>query len=442
MTPRGRRLGASVAAVSLCAAPPAAASVLDIYGLNPRGTAMGNAQAAVADDYTAAFYNPAAMTQKKQTNVGAGFIATFPHLFIDRDSNGSTVPDERPPAFSGFNLGVLFPLGGLIENRVAVGVTAYLPTLNLLRAEGIDSQVPQFYLYQNLPDKYDILAAGAFEFGPWLSLGAGVQVLAGLDGAVDLHIDLANRTVAQRSVNVEVTPVAAPTLGVFSHPTESLRLGASWRGALALDYQLPTRLFIAGLVDLDLNIGGTVLYSPHVLNLGGAWHFAALDLLVSGELSYAMWSLAPDPSPRFEIDVGGELIEGVGLGERLDVTNGAHVDLGFVDTLTARLGLEQRPTQNLVVRAGYAWRPSPAPVPTEAFNYIDAPAHLLSVGAGVSFHDPLEIRENQIHLDIAYQATLMQTLDVEKTLGARDPVGDYRAGGRIHSFSISFRHDL
>ncbi len=81
-------------------------------------------------------------------------------------------------------------------------------------------------------------------------------------------------------------------------------------------------------------------------------------------------------------------------------------------------------------------------MPTEAFNYIDTAAHILSVGGGVSFRDPLEIRENQIHLDFAYQATLLRELAVEKTLGARDPVGDYSAGGTIHSFSISLRHDL
>lgn len=433
---------AALAALVALGSAPAGASVLDIYGLNPRGTAMGGAQAAVADDYTAAFYNPAALTQRKQVCVGAGFIATFPSLYITRDAGGSKVPNELPPNFSGFTLGGLFPIGGLIQNRVALGITAYLPTLNLLRAEGIDAQIPQYYMFQNLPDKYDILAAAAFEFGPWLSAGAGAQILAGLDGGVDLHVDLTNRTVGQRSVNVEVSPVAAPTLGVFSHPSDALRLGASWRGALALDYRLPTRLFLDGLVDLDLDIGGTVLYSPHVVTLGGAYTIESMALTISADANYSVWSLAPDPSPRFQIDVSGELVRGIGLGDRLDIKNGAPVDLGFVDTLTGRLGLEHRPTEGLAVRAGYAYRPSPAPVPTEAANYVDTAAHLLSLGGGVSFRDPLEIRENQIHLDVSYQATLMRELIVEKRLGARDPVGDYAAGGRIHSFSVSLRHDL
>lgn len=443
MTAFGRVAAATLVVPAALLVPgTAAASLLDIYGFNPRGTAMGNAQAAVADDYTATFYNPAAMTQRKQINVGAGFIATVPSLHIDRDAHHSDVPNELPPSFAGVNLGALFPLGGLLENRLAIGLALYLPTLNLLRAEGIDAQVPQYYLFQNLPDKYDLLGAAAFEFGPWLSVGAGVQVLAGLDGAVDLHVDLTNRTVAQRAVNVEVSPVAAPTVGLFSRPIAPLRLGASWRGALSLDYRLPTRLVITELVDLNLDIGGTVLYSPHVFNVGAAWTFSAIDLVASAEVSHALWSRAPDPSPRFEIDIEGDLVRGIGLGDRLDVGNGADIELGFVDTTTVRLGLEQRPTESLAVRAGYAFRPTPAPVPTEAFNYIDGDAHLLSLGAGVSFRDPLEIRENQLHLDVAWQLTLLNEVRVEKTLGARDPVGDYSAGGRIHSISVSLRHDL
>ena len=440
MTPRVV-LGLALAPAGLLAVP-AHASVLDIYGFNPRGTAMGNAQTAVADDYTAAFYNPAALTRRKQIDVGAGFIATFPHLNIDRSDPLSTVPSELPPSFAGFNIGAMFPLGGLIENRVALGIAAYLPTLNLLRAEGVDAQIPQFYLYQNLPDKYDLVAAAAFEFGPYLSVGAGVQVLATLDGAVDLHIDLQNRVVEQRSVDVKVSPKAAPTAGVFSHPIPPLTLGASWRGALKLDFGLPVLIDVKELVDLNIDIGGTVLYSPHVFNLGAAWNFDGPALLVTAEASYALWSRAPDPSPRFDIDVGGALVEGIGLGDRLDVRNGAASNPGFRDTLTLRAGVEQKPFDFMTLRAGYAYRQSPAPVPTEAFNYVDCDAHLLSVGAGFSFHDPLEIRENAIHVELAYQATLLQTVSAHKVLGDRDPVGDFKARGRIDSLGIAFLHDL
>ncbi len=437
---RGRAL-----LTALLLTAPARASVLDIYGFNPRGTAMGNAQAAVADDYTAAFYNPAGLTRRKKVGVGAGFVATFPRLTLDRDYAGppeAYVDHELPPAFSGFNLGMLFPLGGLIDNRVAVALTAYLPTVNLLRGEGVDPQVPQFYRYQNLPDKFVVLAAGAFEITPWLSVGGGVQVLASLDGAVDVHLELANRRVRSQAVEVEISPAAAAVAGLLVRPLEGLDVGFSYRQAIQLDFALPTSIVIDQLVDLNIDIRGTVLYSPHYLNLGAAYDIAPANLLLSGELGYAFWSLAPDPSPTFTIDIGGELAEGLGLGERLDVGNGAPVELNFRDVPLVRLGLEHRPHEVVRLRAGYTWRPSPAPVPTGAFNYVDNDAHLLALGAGVTFADPLEVRQNPVTFDVVYQATLMADQPVEKSLGAADPVGDYTAGGVIHSVGIAFRHDL
>ncbi len=434
-------------AVLLClAATPARASVLDLYGFNPRGTAMGNAQAAAADDYTATFYNPAAMTQRKQVNVGAGFVLTSPRLHVDRDHPTPAqrgIAAELPPDFSGVNLGALFPLGGKFDHRVAVGLAMYLPTLNLLRGEGVDSRVPQFYRYQNLPDKYVLLASLAFEIGPWLSLGAGVQTLAGLDGGVELDLEVANRRVRERAVQVNVFPTAAPVAGLFSRPIPPLRLGASWRSELQLDYSLPSAIRIDDLLDLNLDIGGTVLFSPHTFNFGAAYDVAPWHLLVSAEVSYELWSRAPDPSPRFTVDIAGEIPEGLGIGEALDIGNGAPVVLNFRDVPVFKAGVEHHPGGGrFSVRAGYTWRPTPSPVPTGAFNYIDNDAHILAAGAGISFADPLEIQQQPLHVDVVYQATLLVEQQVAKSRGAADPVGDYSAGGTIHSFGISLRHDL
>ena len=429
----------------LALAPAAAASVLDIYGFEPRGAAMGNAQAAVADDHTATFYNPAGLTRRKKVSVGAGFIATFPHLEIDRAYAGPRagyVDHRLPPDFFGFDLGALFPLGGRFDDRVAVGVSVYLPTVNVLRGEGIDPQVPQFYRYQSLPDKFVVLAAAAVEITDWLSVGAGVQVLASLDGAVDVQLELANRRVRSQAVEVEVTPTAAMVAGLLVTPLPALRIGASYRHALQLDFALPTRIVIDDLIDLDIDIVGTVLYSPHYLNLGVAYDILPADLLISAELSYAFWSLAPDPSPTFSIDIGGELVDGLGLGERLDVGTGAPVELSFRDVPILKVGLEHRPHPRVRLRAGYTWRPTPAPVPTGTYNYVDSDAHVLAVGAGFSFADPLEVRRNPVTLDVVYQATLLSEQSVQKSLGALDPVGDYTSHGVIHSFGVAFRHDL
>ena len=428
----------------LLAAAGAHASVLDIYGYNPRGTSMGNAHAAVADDYTATFYNPAGLTRRKKVAVGAGFMASIPDLHIDRDYATEAqreVPNEIPPGFSGFNLGAVFPLGGLIGDRVALGIGIYLPTLNILRGEGIDPQIPQYYRYQNLPDKVVVLASVAVQPVDWLSIGGGIQVLAAIDGLAELDIEIANRRVSRQSLRIDIEPTTAPVAGVLVQPNDWLSVGVSYRGELQLEYAIPVDIRIDELLDLRLDIGGTALYVPDYWNLGVAVDLADQDLLVAAELSWARWSRAPDPSPTFTADIDGPLAAGLGLDDRLDVGNGRPVDLAFSDVPIVKLGVEHRTHAQLRLRAGYAYRESPAPVPVEVFNYIDNDAHLLSGGVGVSFADPLEVHRSPISLDLVYQLTVMVERHVEQT-AADDRVGDYDAGGVIHNVQLSFRHDL
>lgn len=436
----------SVAVLSLAAlaAAPAQASVLDIYGYNPRGTAMGNAQAAVADDYTATFYNPAGLTRRKKVAVGAGFMATFPDLYIDRDfqtEEQTEVQSELPPSFSGFNLGAVFPLGGLVGNRVALGIGLYLPTLNVLRGEGIDPQIPQYYRYQNLPDKLVALASVAVEPFDWISVGGGIQVLAAIDGEVALDIEIANRRVERQSLDIEIAPTTAPVLGLLVRPFDGLSVGASYRGELQLDYAIPVDIAIDDLIDLRLDIGGTALYVPDYWNFGVAYDWRGADLLASAEVTWARWSRAPDPSPTFTADIDGTLAAGLGLEDRLDVGNGRPVDLKFRDVPVYKIGVEQRPHPKVRLRAGYTYRPTPAPVPEDVFNYIDNDAHMLAGGVGFSFADPLEVHRSPVSLDIVYQVTVMEEERVAQR-AADDRVGDYDAGGIIHGLQISFRHDL
>lgn len=430
-------------ALTLLAAAPVRASVFDVYGFTPRARGLGNAQVADADDFTGTFYNPALLTRRKQVNVGAGYLATFPKLTIDRRYSADfqkEIGNELPESFSGIHFGALFPLGGLFGNRVAVGVGVYLPLLRLLAADSVEAQVPQFYRYEALPDKFVVLASLAFEPVDWLSIGAGVQVLASLDGEIDLGVELANRRLVRRQLLVEIFPTAAPVLGVAVRASKGLRFGYCYRGAIQLDYALPGTIDIDDLIRLNLTLEGTVLYTPDTHSLGAAFTLPSQSTVFTGEVSYLRWSDAPDPSPKVALDVGGTLVEGLGAGDRIDISSGAPVDLAFSDIFELKVGVEHRPHRAWALRGGYTWRPSPAPIPDRAFNYIDGDAHLLAAGFGFTFADPLEVRQNPVTLDFVYQATLMSQVAVKKQDG--DPVGDYTAGGTVHSIGVAFRHDL
>lgn len=432
---------ALLVSAALTVAAPADASVFDIFGFDPRGSSMVNAQTAVADDFTAAFYNPGALARRKRIVAGFGFVAGLSSLTIDRELADTPFEERLPDDFAGLTIGALFPLGEALDNRIALGLGIYIPVAQLAEGDVSDGRIPQFYRYQNLPDKFVVTAALSTELTDWLSIGGGVQVLAGLAGGLDFTVKLADRVVREQSVEVQVALTAAGTAGLHLRPLEGLDIGLSWRQAIALDYALPSRIVIDDLVSVALDLRGTVLYTPESYNLGVGYFVAPAALLVTGELSYVRWSAAPDPSIEIALDLEGEVLGGLGLGDRLDIGSGAPVDLQFRDVGVWRLGLEYHLDETIRVRGGYAWRPSPAPVPDGPFNYVDGDAHIFGTGLGITFNNPLEEQGNPAHIDLAWQGTLMQETAVTKRAPG-DPVGDYRAGGLVHAISVAFRHDL
>jgi hypothetical protein len=158
---------AETAAVGLLAAlvctGRAGASVFDTYGFGARAAAMGSAQAAAAEDFSAVYYNPAALTVHKRPHVGTALTVVAPSVGVRRRAESEGPPVERPDPNAGITLGLLFPLGGKIENRFALALGAYLPTIQVTRVDARDERTPQFYRYEALPDKIVIAPALAYE---------------------------------------------------------------------------------------------------------------------------------------------------------------------------------------------------------------------------------------------------------------------------------------
>ena len=134
---------------------------------------------AEADDYTAVFYNPANLTLKPNVTLGLDFYGALPQTEITTDSDSD--PDYSPEQLQGqggTSFGVQYPFGGLIENKLALGFGIHLPYTGLLDVKLLDPQVPQWYLYDALPNNLQILAGASYKPLSWLHLGVGFQGLA------------------------------------------------------------------------------------------------------------------------------------------------------------------------------------------------------------------------------------------------------------------------
>ncbi|MCB9528757.1 MAG: TonB-dependent receptor [Myxococcales bacterium] len=426
---------AAAFSAALLWAGPAAASVWDTYGFGARATAMGNAHAAAGQDFSAVYYNPAALAGAPDPEVATGLDVVLPELWFERarPDDPDAPSDELPGPNVGAHLGLVVPLGGLIDDRVALGAGIYVPTLEVTRVDGVDPVRPHFYRYEALTSKLVLALGIAVELHETVSVGLGAQFLGALDGHATVELDLLTRRFVRKSLQVAVRPTGALTAGLHWKPTEALRFGFSFRDALALDYTLRIEAIISGAGALAVDIAGTSLYTPRQFTWGAAWD-PSDDWTLTADLVWAQWGAAPDPASSLGLTLDGEP-----LGFGALTVDSDPVRLGAVDTLSPRVGAEWRLDEAWSLRGGYGYRPTPLPAQTGPYNHVDAAAHQLSLGFGWSVQNPLATEQAPLSIEASGQVLVLADRAMVKA-DPSDAVGDYTAGGHIWHTALTLRH--
>lgn len=443
------------------------ASVFEQFGAGPRSAALVGALSGSADGGEAAFHNPALLTHAPLAGAWFGVAATGHALSVQlarpvcegrylacrgqHQAGFSSRAAQLPRDSQGFQLGWHYPLGGPLRGKAALGAGLSLPQGHIIRISGADPQTPKFLLYEGMPDRIAFLFAVAARLGQQVSLGVGVQVLAVLDAAIDLGLDPTNHRMSRAAIAIGLAPRARLTAGMAYKPLQTLTLGLSYRQRLSLEYKIPTTIDIGEPIKLDIALGHETLFTPDILHLGAGWK-ATSRLLLSAEASLAFWSQAPDPSPQVGLDVGGAAVQGLGLGKVLDVgTDTPPVQLALADTVSPGLAAEWRLAAPLQLRAGYRFRPSPAPRAEGPYNYLDNHAHAFGAGIGLRFgtlSTPLQA-ELDVQGVMAAEAPAPLRIDLggqwlwlpRRTVLKRDrndPVGDLAHGGSVWHAGLAF----
>ena len=153
-----------------------------------RATAMAGAMSAQSTNYDAVYYNPANLLTRKRAHFGLGLNLSAPALSFERLSGEDEVSPRLPESNLGLRLGAASSIGGVFEERLAFGFTLFHPLLRLTRIESLDPIAPNFYRYDALTDKLILAMALAGEPLPWLRIGVGIQVLAGLEGRLPVAL--------------------------------------------------------------------------------------------------------------------------------------------------------------------------------------------------------------------------------------------------------------
>lgn len=386
------------------AAAPARASSPDLFGFGVRSPAMAGTGVAFADDFEAAYLNPAGLAAARRGRLTIGYSGATFRLTLD----GQAASVEAASAlFLGAELPL--PLGGVMADRLALGLGLHLPTNLVNRALAPLPDVPTLLLTSRA-QTVSVMAVLAARLPRGLALGGGLLALAALVGGVDLVGEAGGHIGA--TSEEQLVASYAPLVGASWEARPWLRLGAVYRGESLARYDIVVRSQLAGVLPFDLptlRVAGVSAYDPHTVALEAALGRRRQGALLAVQLAWQHHAAMP---PRVE-----------------PVTPGspAPPPAGLRDTVNARLGFEwshQGGVLRTTLRAGYAFVMSPVPDASPGRTLLDADRHLASAGIELSLDDP----RAPLRLGGFYQLQLAQP--------------SARAGGWLGAAGVSLGADL
>lgn len=402
----------------------------DIFGNGARANGLSWAYTALAEDASACFYNPAGLAQLERLQIELGYFYAEPHMFI----NGRDVGvDKNKGTYIGFVASTK-----IFGHRLTAGADVFLPDQHVMRFLMLPSTKPQFVMYLNNNHVVAALVCGGLELFKWLYIGGGASFMGDNYGGVNFTIS--EREPSTGSLESDIGSMFKPIFGILAKPFRVVKVGFTYREKTEVDLKLPNVINIPELVIFDENsisiISPSKLtllatsyshFSPTQFDFGISWR-PITPLLLSLDLNYALYSEFHNPSPYTYVKLEG------GLEELFPVNVMPYPpDPKFKDILIPSIGIEFQPLSrkhvDLDIRTGYAYRPTPVTNYSTGLNFVDANAHILSAGLGLTFKSFLKILPRPLSLDFFYQHQILENREIERPVW--DPIGSFEISGYV-----------
>ncbi|MBI5641398.1 MAG: outer membrane protein transport protein [Nitrospirae bacterium] len=361
-----------------------------------KGSAMGTAFVAVADDLSALAYNPAGLTQRRGTNIYGGTTFVIPSTSYKGPSGGEEETDFQiffPPHLYAasdfgtrdfrFGLGVFSPFGIGGRKWDEKGLTRYLSTGDMFATLWINPTV-------------------AYQISPALSVGAGLEYM--------LSRHTAKRMINQAALGhsdgeMELKAFGdgwGYNLGLLLTPHEKVSVGLAYRsrikvkhaGDMRLQNIAPALQPLFGGSEFITDVSAPATF-PDILSLGVAYR-PEKELTLSFDLEQVRWS----SFKTAELNLDNEV-------PQAGITS-ASAPLDWKDVWTVKFGAEYMLTEKLAIRGGYAYVPTPVPSHTIEPGNPDATQHNFSLGAGY--------KKDKLTFDFFYMAGFYQNRTTENAI--------------------------
>lgn len=411
------------------------ANPLDVYGLGSRGTALGGAMTAAADDSSANYYNPAALARGKDLRIDLGYRYAQPKLDINGRDNGVE-------ASRGLHVGIVAP-AEIGPVRFAFGASLWLPDQHLTRIRSLAYQTPRFALYENPTQQLVLEANLAIRIWRGLYVGGGLTYMSRTKGQVFLKGTVSptdpNGSQLESNVGVDLLAVRYPQVGLLWELNKAISIGLTYRHkySLVLDQAFRIEGAIGNPGSPPIVANGhfaaravsTDLFQPWQLQGGVAVHVTP-QVLVAFDLAYVRWADFPVPASHLTLDVDvGQFNSFLHLPPTRTYPNA-----NFHDIVVPRIGVEARVYDRgrvgLDVRGGYVYEATPVPEQVGESNFADSDKHTFSAGLGVELRKLGAVLPLPIAFDVHVAVTYLPDR-VNRKADARDAVGDFVSGGVV-----------
>jgi len=418
--------------------PLALANGLNLNSLGSRALSMGGAFVGLADDYSAIFWNPAGMAQFDTRYLGFYATDVIPSstylLQVPAQAGLLTVVDAKTQ--SKHYLSGLLAYYHPINDYLVAGIGVYIPS-GLGTAwdgndfTGLSNGVA--YEWESKIGLVTISPGVSYKINDMISVGAALNINYGMfsmkrwagNTAPPNTIDL-----GQYEMNLKGWGFGA-TAGVLVKASDMLSFGATIR--------TPNRVKFSGdssLSNIDLlgfkESSEAETVSPHLtfpLWIAGGVAFRPLSgLTLTGDLQWTQWSTLDQIELKF-IDPYWSLFM-TASGE-----NKMHLE--WKDALQIRFGAEYWLRENLAIRGGYYYDPTPTPDKTMNFLLPSYTFNVFTLGLGYSL--------NGLVIDLGFEFLAGKGREVEFAKWLLDPAfanaqpGAYDMNIIVPNISISYK---
>ena len=382
---RFRPVSAAVALLLFLAAAPAFPSGFQVNNQGARAMGMGLAFAAVADDPSAIFFNPAGLGWQKhfEVEIGSSFITKLKGDFTGENpypGSGRT-EEQHKTTFVLPTIYIVAPL----TSEINFGLGIFSPYGLGYRWEDAETFSGRFVAQNAVIQTADLNPVLSFQPFPAFSLAVGADyrfskvMLERNQPAINPFTNSVV-DVAHIKLNSDLTDNHGWgwNAGILIRPVPQFSIGAAYRSRIKVDFdgtakfeQRPTgNAQFDGIVASQLPQGShpvtTRIDFPESLNLGAALTLPGA-FTVSGEADWTEWSSFKTLDIIFPDLTGRDL----------------HRVTAWENSWAYRVGLEKK-FSNVAVRAGYYRDKTPQPVqnagPILADN--DRDAYTLGFGYG------------------------------------------------------------